>query len=62
MLLIQKTGVNFIHLKNLDIYPQLYLEKMPESNSPAVGIKEMAALLNKEFPDVELGYFNRPVR
>jgi len=62
MLLIQKTGVNFIHLKNLDIDPQLYLEKMPESNSPAVGIKEMAALLNKEFPDVELGYFNRPMR
>ncbi|MCD6298872.1 MAG: radical SAM protein [Deltaproteobacteria bacterium] len=59
--LIQKTGVNFIHFKNLDIDPQLYLEKMPESNSPAVGIKEMSALLNKEFPDVELGYFNRPV-
>jgi wyosine [tRNA(Phe)-imidazoG37] synthetase (radical SAM superfamily) len=61
MRLIQKTRVHFIHLKNLDIDPQLYLEKMPESHSPAVGIKEMAALLNEEFPDVELGYFNRPV-
>jgi wyosine [tRNA(Phe)-imidazoG37] synthetase (radical SAM superfamily) len=60
--LIQKTRINFIHLKNLDIDPQFYLEKMPESNSPAVGIKKMAALLNEEFPDVELGYFNRPVR
>ena len=60
--LIQKTQVNFIHLKNLDIDPQLYLEKMPESNSPAVGMKEMAALLKEEFPDVELGYFNRTVR
>ena len=62
MRLIQKTGVNFIHLKNLDIDPQLYLEKMPESDSPAVGIKETATLLKKEFPDMELGYFNQPVR
>lgn len=60
--LVQKTGLNFLHLKNLCIDPQLYLEKMPKANSPAVGIKEMVFRLNREFPDLQLGYFNQPVR
>jgi len=59
--LIKETGVNFIHLKNLDIDPQFYMEKMPVSNSSAVGMKEMVALLDEEFPGLELGYFNQPV-
>jgi pyruvate-formate lyase-activating enzyme len=60
--LIGKTGVNFIHLKNLNIDPQLYVDRMPQAASRAVGIKEMVAILEEEFPDVTLGYFNRPVR
>jgi molybdenum cofactor biosynthesis enzyme MoaA len=60
--LIERTGVNFVHLKNLDIDPQLYLEEMPASNSPAIGMKQMVAILEKEFPDTKLGYFNRPIR
>jgi pyruvate-formate lyase-activating enzyme len=60
--LIKEKGVNFIHLKNLDIDPQFYMEKMPASSSSAVGMKEMVALLDEEFPDLELGYFNQPVR
>jgi len=59
--LIKETGVNFIHLKNLDIDPQFYMEKMPVSSSSAVGMKEMVALLDEEFPGLELGYFNQPV-
>ena len=59
--LIRKTHVNFIHLKNLNIDPQLYMSKMPMSSSPAVGMKEMAALLEREFPDLRLGYFNQAV-
>jgi wyosine [tRNA(Phe)-imidazoG37] synthetase (radical SAM superfamily) len=60
--LIKKTGINFIHLKNLNIDPSLYVEKMPEAKSQALGMKEMVAILREEFPDIELGYFNRPVR
>ena len=60
--LIQKTGVNFIHLKNLNIDPTLYLSKMPEINSTALGMKKMVAILKEETPGVELGYFNQPVR
>ena len=60
--LIKKTGVNFLHLKNLNIDPQLYLDRMPKANSPAVGMKRMVEMLRKEFPELELGYFNQPVR
>ncbi len=60
--LIGKTGVNFIHLKNLCIDPQLYLEKMPESTSNGIGMRQMISILKEEFSDLELGYFNQPVR
>ncbi|MBW1818801.1 MAG: radical SAM protein, partial [Deltaproteobacteria bacterium] len=60
--LIRETGINFLHFKNLNIDPQLYLEAMPTSDSRPLGIKRMAALLNDEFPDLEIGYFNQPVR
>jgi wyosine [tRNA(Phe)-imidazoG37] synthetase (radical SAM superfamily) len=60
--LIRKTGLNFVHLKNLCIDPQLYVEKMPKGRSKAVGMKKMVSLLRQEFPKLELGYFNQPVR
>jgi molybdenum cofactor biosynthesis enzyme MoaA len=60
--LINKTKVNFIHLKNLNIDPQLYMAKMPKSDSRLVGMKKMMKLLGQEFPEVQFGYFNQPVR
>jgi pyruvate-formate lyase-activating enzyme len=60
--LIRKTRLNFVHLKNLCIDPQLYLEKMPKGRSKAVGMKKMVSILRQEFPKLELGYFNQPVR
>ena len=60
--LIQKTGVNFIHMKNLNIDPQLYLEEMPRGDSPAIGVGNMVDRLVREFPQVKLGYFNQPVK
>ena len=60
--LIRKTGLNFLHLKNLCIDPHLYMEKMPVAPSKGVGMRRMASTLKKEFPSLELGYFNRPVR
>jgi wyosine [tRNA(Phe)-imidazoG37] synthetase (radical SAM superfamily) len=59
--LIEKTGVNFIHVKNLNIDPQHYLESMPLTASPAMGMKKMTDIIRNEFPGVELGYFNQPV-
>ena len=60
--LIRRTGLNFVHLKNLCVDPQVYLAHMPASASPAVGMRRMAGFLQERFPEVQLGYFNQPVR
>jgi wyosine [tRNA(Phe)-imidazoG37] synthetase (radical SAM superfamily) len=60
--LIETTGVNFVHLKNLDIDPQLYMQNMPAAESKAIGIKQMVDILRHKFPDIEIGYFNKPVK
>ena len=59
--LVRQTGVNFIHLKNLCIDPQVYLQAMPGNRSAGIGMANMTDALKKEFPDLELGYFNQPV-
>ena len=59
--MIQQTGANFIHLKNLCIDPQVYLQEMPGNRSPGIGMATMTNRLKKEFPNLELGYFNQPV-
>lgn len=60
--LIRETGIQFIHLKNLCIDPQLYLEALPEPDSETVGLRQMVVRLKADFPDVAFGYFNQPVR
>ena len=60
--LVRKTGLSFVHLKNLCIDPRLYLQKMPRSEAPGLGMKKMVEILEQEFPDLELGYFNQPVK
>jgi hypothetical protein len=60
--LIERTGLHFIHLKNLCVDPEVYLTHMPDSTSPALGVQRMAAVLRERHPGIQLGYFNRPVR
>jgi len=60
--LISKTGINFLHLKNLCIDPTFYLEKMPATGEKGIGLRKMATRLGERFPDLILGYFNQPVR
>ncbi len=60
--LIRRTGIHFLHLKNLCIDPHLYMKKMPARPSQGVGMKRMASVLRKECPGLELGYFNQPVK
>lgn len=59
--LIRETGIHFLHLKNLNIDPQLYMEKMPRGDTPPLGMKRMVDLLTERFPDLKIGYFNQPV-
>ena len=58
--LIRKTGLNFVHLKNLCIDPRIYLKQMPCGGSAGLGLKTMVSILEQEFQDLEFGYFNRP--
>jgi pyruvate-formate lyase-activating enzyme len=60
--LIERTGVDFIHLKNLNIDPPLYIRNMPSGSSPPVGMGNLVAALRGAFPHIELGYFNRALR
>jgi pyruvate-formate lyase-activating enzyme len=55
--LIRKTGLDLIQMRNLNIDPDLYLKAMGKGNG--VGISEMVDLLQKEFPNLQFGYFNR---
>jgi len=59
---IEKTEVSFLHLKNLCIDPQLYLNAMPETGSSGIGMRKMVDVLKKAFPNLSFGYFNQPVR
>lgn len=60
--MIAGTGVQFLHLKNLCIDSQLYLESMPRDHSPLLGVRRMASDLTRSFPGLSLGYFNQAVR
>ncbi|MBI5585746.1 MAG: radical SAM protein [Deltaproteobacteria bacterium] len=58
--LIGKTGLDFLHLKNLNIDPDLYLRSLPASRSPAAGLRAAVDRLRETFPGLRLGYFNQP--
>jgi len=60
--LIENTGVNFIHFKNLNIDPQYYLENMPGHSTEAIGMIKCYEMLKKDFPKLQLGYFNQAIR
>lgn len=60
--LIERAELNFLHLKNLCIDPELYLAKMPTRASGAMGMRELKRRLEVEFPQLGLGYFNKAVR
>jgi len=60
--LVRKTEVQFIHMKNLNIDPQMYLEKMPRDQDRPMGMKKLVSVLREEITEVKLGYFNQPVR
>lgn len=59
--LLRRTGVNFLHLKNLNIDPDLYMREMPAADSRAVGMRRMVEIIQREIPDLKFGYFNQPV-
>jgi pyruvate-formate lyase-activating enzyme len=55
--LIGKTHLDLIQMRNLNIDPDLYLETMGKGDG--IGISKMIDILKREFPSLQLGYFNR---
>jgi pyruvate-formate lyase-activating enzyme len=55
--LIQKTQLDLIQMRNLNIDPDLYLKEMRGGHG--MGISKMIEILNREFPSLQFGYFNR---
>jgi len=60
--LVRNTGLNFLHLKNLNIDPPLYIRKMPPQKAKPIGMRKVVEILKRECPGLELGYFNKAVR
>jgi pyruvate-formate lyase-activating enzyme len=55
--LIQRTRLDLIQMRNLNIDPDLYLKKMGDGEG--MGISKMIDVLKMEFPSLQFGYFNR---
>jgi pyruvate-formate lyase-activating enzyme len=56
--LIQDTGIDFIQWRNLNLDPELYVQRMPAACSPSMGLNNLLNRLQKDFPDLGFGYFN----
>lgn len=58
--LIRETRADMIQMRNLSIDPELYLRTVPPARGRCVGIRTVLRTIRREFPHVEIGYFNRP--
>jgi pyruvate-formate lyase-activating enzyme len=58
--LIRDTRADMIQMRNLSIDPELYLRTVPPARGKCVGIRTVLRTIRREFPDIEIGYFNRP--
>ncbi len=58
--LLRETGLDMIQMRNLSIDPELYLKTVPPARGKCLGIRTVLRTIRREFPRVEIGYFNRP--
>lgn len=58
--LIREARPDMIQMRNLSIDPELYLRTVPPARGKSVGIRAVCRAIRREFPRVEIGYFNRP--
>jgi pyruvate-formate lyase-activating enzyme len=57
--LIGDSGIDLIQMRNLNIDPEWYLERIGfEPQGQAVGIRRFLQILEDRFPDLRFGYFN----
>ncbi|UCF96726.1 MAG: radical SAM protein [Spirochaetaceae bacterium] len=57
--LIEQTGIDLIQMRNLNIDPEWYLERIGfQPDGEAVGISRLLEILEHRFPELRFGYFN----
>ncbi len=56
---IEKTGLQMIQLRNLNIDPDIYLPALPKRRGNIIGLDKLRDALKKEFPHLDIGYYNR---
>ena len=57
--LIDRTGVDLIQLRNLNIDPDYYLQGIGAPDGPRpLGVRRLVAHLRENFPQLRFGYFN----
>ncbi len=60
--LISETRLDLIQMRNLNIDPGWYLDKLrPDLSEKKIGIMRLISRIRDEFPNVGLGYFNPPL-
>lgn len=57
--IIARTRPHLIHFKNLNIDPDVYLKTMGVPGEAGIGIRTVKEILQKEFPFIQFGYYNR---
>jgi pyruvate-formate lyase-activating enzyme len=57
--IIECTHPHLVHFKNLNIDPDFYLKTMGNPLRPGIGITKVKQVLEKEFPLLQFGYYNR---
>jgi molybdenum cofactor biosynthesis enzyme MoaA len=57
--LVQKTRIDMIQMRNLNIDPDWYLKGLGNREPQRLGISKMVGLLKETFPCLAIGYFNR---
>jgi len=58
--LLRRTGLDMVQMRNLSIDPVQYLRVAPAPRGKCLGIRAVLRAIRREFPQVEIGYFNRP--
>jgi len=60
--LIEKTRLDLIQMRNLNIDPEWCLDILkPDLREKKIGIGRLISRLREEFPEIRLGYFNPPL-
>jgi len=58
--LIRDARPDMIQMRNLSIDPELYLRTVPPARGKCLGMRTIFRAIRREYPLVEIGYFNRP--